>query len=180
MENAATTAPNKDERDSRHLMVFLPHNENVKFAVLSYIADSLKIRGSKVVVLKTDAKVDGGEARYAIVFKVPKDYKFNNAFAVSVSEDKKFTFRFLQVHYKRNSKTFYTLNAMNELIFQETGSREDRKYQIDWEGKYPEKIIYLRQKELRILPTLLVGVVNLDPKFYDATDAADNENSKEG
>ncbi len=177
MNAQAENKENKDERENvRHLMVFVPYNENIKFAVLSYIADELKVKGSKVIVLATDPKTDGGESRYAITFKMPMDYQFNNSFAVSVSEDKRFTFRFLQVHYKRTAKTFYTLNAMNELIFKETGSREDRKYQIDWEGKYPERIIYLKQKELRIVSTTLVGVVNLAPMYYDATDQ--DEDSK--
>jgi hypothetical protein len=162
--------PENKKPDFKNLIVFVPHNENLKFGVLSYIADNFNVIDSKVTVLETNVDdEDGHESRYVIAFKVQSDYNFTHRFTVTVTE-KPFVFRAMQMHAKARNKVFYTLNAMNELIFLETGDRDNRTHQLDWQ-KYDQKIIYLvsreNDKELKIIGTHLVGVVNLDPIYGD-------------
>ncbi len=161
--------------EQRHLQVFVPHNFNLLYGVLNYLADSLDIYEDRAIVLETDATSDGGESRYVIIFKVNTDYQFKQNFSITVNE-KPYEFRLMQVHSKSEHKVFYTLNALNELIFKETGNYNNKEHKLDW-PRYKENVIYTvtkrdhnnpdtaPTKELQILPTNLVGVVNLRPSY---------------
>jgi len=170
--NVAEVAEGREEQvrhDKKHLQIFVPHNENLKFGVLNYLADNVDVVGQRVTVLETLAEEDGGESRFVILFKVREGYEYQCNFEVTVNE-KPFEFRVMQVHSKSRHRVYYTLNAMNRLIFKETGEENNRTHQLDW-SKYSEKIIYLAknaetdERELKIVPTKLVGVVNLNPQY---------------
>ncbi len=64
----------------------------------------------------------------------------------------------IQVHRKKHTNTLYTLNALNEVVLQETG-KIDQKHQIDWE-QYTNSLVLVRDGTLKVLRTRLKTTVS--------------------
>lgn len=151
--------------EQKYLMCFVPNNLNLLHGVLRYLNSNMKVHENKVIVLIT---LEDNEERYLVVFKIDKSYSFNNVFHITVGE-KPFEFKLIQTNSKSKHLVYYTLNALNYLIARETNVDSvedvDRNHQIDW-SKYKRSVIYRSgQSELKIVPTDLFGIINLNPKF---------------
>ena len=64
------------------------------------------------------------------------------------------------VHRKKESNTFYTINALNELIKKLNGGVVDTRYQVDWQH-YKNTILLTQQNELRQLKTKIYKIIEL-------------------
>jgi hypothetical protein len=62
------------------------------------------------------------------------------------------------IHRKKQTNTLYTLNAMNRLIEEETGSR-DKSYMVDWK-LYENPLIITGEISIRIIPLKIFHVLN--------------------
>lgn len=164
MEDRDKSMKSADHKE-KYLMCFVPDNLNLLHGVLRFLAEEMEVHDDRVVVLSTDE--EGQETRLVVLFKISKSYTFENAFCVTVGE-KPFEFHLIQTNSKSKHRIFYTLNALNGLIAKETGvpiDQVDKSHQIHWE-EYKQNIIYTVQKDnLKIIPTMLEGVVNLKPMF---------------
>lgn len=63
----------------------------------------------------------------------------------------------ITVHRKKGLNVIYSINALNQLIINETGT-ENSKQQIDW-TKYKNSIIINLGSTLKIIPTKLLTIV---------------------
>ena len=61
------------------------------------------------------------------------------------------------IHRKKQTNTIYTLNGMNRLIEQETGS-QNSKYVLNWE-LYANSLILTNDTSVRIIPLKIMPVI---------------------
>jgi hypothetical protein len=65
----------------------------------------------------------------------------------------------ISVHRKKGVNVIYSINALNQLILNETGY-ENHSQQIDW-TKYKNSVIINFDSELKIIPTKLFTIARL-------------------
>lgn len=65
----------------------------------------------------------------------------------------------ISMHRKKQSNTLYTINALNELIKQETGGY-DETYEVDWD-EYYNTMILTSEDGLRLIPTKIFKIIDL-------------------
>jgi len=82
----------------------------------------------------------------------------------------------INIHRKKSTNTLYTINALNEIIAQNNGSRD-----IDW-SEY-EKCLLLTQKDsedkLSIINTSLNNIVDLEKVSLDVAEDDNQEFDKQ-
>lgn len=64
------------------------------------------------------------------------------------------------VHRKKETRTLYTINALNILIKQLNGGRLDSTYPIEWDN-YRDSALLTRDGELKVLKTSLFQIEQL-------------------
>ena len=60
-------------------------------------------------------------------------------------------------HRHRLTKTLYTINALNTIVQQETGTK-DKSYRIDWD-KYKNSLLVVQDQELIQFKTKLINIL---------------------
>lgn len=65
------------------------------------------------------------------------------------------------VHRKKESNTIYTINALNRLIKELNGGKEDKTYQITWED-YRNSMILTDDDGYKIMGTKLFRIVDVN------------------
>ena len=66
----------------------------------------------------------------------------------------------IMVHRKKESNTMYTINALNRLIKDLNGGKEDKKYQVDW-NNYKNSMILTDGDGFKIMTTKLFRIVDV-------------------
>lgn len=66
----------------------------------------------------------------------------------------------IAVHRKKHTNTLYTINALNELVIQETGGEKDESFEINWED-YRNSIILTSGNGINIINTSLLKIINV-------------------
>ena len=64
------------------------------------------------------------------------------------------------VHRKKESNTIYTINALNSLISDLNGGKEDKSYQVNW-NDYRNSVILTDGEGYKILNTKLFRIVDV-------------------
>lgn len=64
------------------------------------------------------------------------------------------------VHRKKDSKTLYTINALNQLIRELNNGKLDENFQVDW-NTYRNCILLTKGAELKKIPTQLFRIIEL-------------------
>jgi hypothetical protein len=67
----------------------------------------------------------------------------------------------IMVHRKKESNTMYTINALNRLIKDLNGGKEDKKYQVDW-NNYRNSMILTDGDGFKIMTTKLFRIVDVN------------------
>tara|TARA_R110001606_G_C14903826_1_gene594353 strand:+ start:93 stop:482 length:390 start_codon:yes stop_codon:yes gene_type:complete len=67
----------------------------------------------------------------------------------------------IMVHRKKESNTMYTINALNRLIKDLNGGKEDKKYQVDW-NNYKNSMILTDGDGFKIMTTKLFRIVDVN------------------
>jgi hypothetical protein len=65
----------------------------------------------------------------------------------------------ISIHRKKQTNTLYTLNAMNQIIKDETGGSLDKKHTINWEF-YINSLIITGDPQIRILPIRILEIID--------------------
>jgi hypothetical protein len=63
----------------------------------------------------------------------------------------------IAVHRKKVSNTFYTINALNELIKENNNGELDKNYEINWE-EYKDTFILFGKESYKIVPVFFVKI----------------------
>lgn len=63
------------------------------------------------------------------------------------------------VHRKKESNTLYTINALNQVIKEETGGHLDKSYKVDW-NKFRNSIIVTNSDGSRKIPTRIFEIID--------------------
>ena len=79
---------------------------------------------------------------------------------IDVNSRKEFLPKTISVHRKKNTNTLYTINALNELVMQETGGELDENHEVDWE-EYRNTIILTGEEDVRIIETKLFKIIDV-------------------
>lgn len=115
---------------------------------INILKNSLGLDSDKIFTFDFD------EVTYLLTYKVKVDagQKFN------IREELPNT---IQIHKKK--KTFFTINALNKLIEEESGSDggniNHKEFNVDWD-RYDDKIILLRKEGLSIIDITRVFLPN--------------------
>lgn len=107
------------------------------------IQDSYRILYDKVFVLS----LQGGEG-YVCTYNV--DLGNVGAFLENT----------ILVHRKKHTNTLYTINALNQLIYELNGGYLNKSYNVNWED-YSNSILLTREDTLQILKTELYRIVKV-------------------
>ena len=67
------------------------------------------------------------------------------------------------VHRKKQSNTLYTINALNELVKEETGGKLDKSFSIDWD-KFKNSIIVTNVEGTKKISTRIFEVIEFNQK----------------
>ena len=65
------------------------------------------------------------------------------------------------VHRKKESNTIYTINALNRLIKELNGGKEDKSYQVNW-NDYRNSIILTDGEGYKTMATKLFRIVDVN------------------
>tara|TARA_R110001632_G_scaffold213706_1_gene340119 strand:+ start:761 stop:961 length:201 start_codon:yes stop_codon:yes gene_type:complete len=65
------------------------------------------------------------------------------------------------VHRKKESNTIYTINALNRLIGDLNGGKEDKRYQVNW-NDYRNSVILTEGEGYKIMTTKLFRIVDVN------------------
>ena len=61
-------------------------------------------------------------------------------------------------HRHKLTKTLYTINALNTIIRQATGGKEDKSYKINWDN-YQNSLLVVQDRELIQFKTKLINII---------------------
>lgn len=61
-------------------------------------------------------------------------------------------------HRHKLTKTLYTINALNTIIRQVTGGKEDKNYKINWD-EYQNSLLVVQDRELIQFKTKLINII---------------------
>jgi hypothetical protein len=67
----------------------------------------------------------------------------------------------IMVHRKKESNTIYTINALNSLISDLNGGKEDKSYQVNW-NDYRNSVILTDGEGYKIMTTKLFRIVDVN------------------
>ena len=65
----------------------------------------------------------------------------------------------ISIHRKKLSNTFYTLNAMNQIIKNKNGGVFDKNFSVDW-SQYSNSLIITGSPEVRVIPIKILEIVD--------------------
>ena len=77
------------------------------------------------------------------------------------NKENKFLPNSIMVHRKKESNTIYTINALNRLIKELNGGKEDKTYQVDW-NDYRNSMILTDGEGYKIMGTKLFRIVDVN------------------
>ena len=127
--------------NSRIFCTFSP--ENYLEETLSEIQKKYAVLYGKIYVLYT-----------------PAESMYLSTYNVDMENMRGFPRDTILVHRKKQSKTLYTINALNLLVSRLNGGAVDPKFQVNWED-YRDSILLTRNSEFMCLKTQLKKVVEV-------------------
>lgn len=107
------------------------------------IQDSYRILYDKIFILS----LQGGEG-YVCTYNV--DLGNVGAFLENT----------ILVHRKKHTNTLYTINALNQLIYELNGGYLNKNYNVNWED-YSNSILLTREDTLQVLKTELYRIIKV-------------------
>ena len=121
--------------------------------IINLISDSFEIVGGKIFVLQDESDRHKKILTYNIV---KEDIVFSDVIKNTIS-----------LHRKKETNTLYTLNALNEVVMDQTGGQLDPQFSVDWEPHRNTLLVTYKDDEsgeqnLRRIETRLINIVNLD------------------
>lgn len=91
------------------------------------------------------------------VLYAPAQEEFLCTYNVDLHNVSRFPKNTILVHRKKESKTLYTINALNTLIKELTGGIADPSYKLDW-NNYQNCVLLTKGPELRKISTSLYEI----------------------
>ena len=106
---------------------------------------------------------DGYElfSRKIFILKLEPSKELVISYNIVPNKTKSFLPNSIMVHRKKESNTMYTINALNRLIKDLNGGKEDKKYQVDW-NNYKNSMILTDGDGFKIMTTKLFRIVDVN------------------
>ena len=100
-------------------------------------------------------------SRKIFILKLEPSKELVISYNIIPNKENKFLPNSIMVHRKKESNTIYTINALNRLIKELTGGKEDKTYQVDW-NDYRNSMILTDGEGYKIMGTKLFRIVDVN------------------
>jgi hypothetical protein len=111
---------------------------------LNAIQDNYKLVYNYIYVLQNKNDLDQLFITYNIDSSIQPEYPLEDT---------------ILVHRKKEYNVLYTINALNQLIKEETGGYLDKNHKIDW-NRYKNSIIVTNNEGSRRIPTIIFEIID--------------------
>lgn len=105
---------------------------------LKNIKRNFKVKNNKIFIMEV---IGSPEKQFVCTYNLDEE---------DPSKLKKFFKKTISLHRKKETNTFYTINALNHIVYEKIG-RLDNTYKIDWK-EFPNTLLLLRENELVKIP----------------------------
>lgn len=100
-------------------------------------------------------------SRKIFILKLEPSKELVISYNIIPNKENKFLPNSIMVHRKKESNTIYTINALNRLIKELNGGKEDKTYQVDW-NDYRNSMILTDGEGYKIMGTKLFRIVDVN------------------
>ena len=99
-------------------------------------------------------------SRKIFILKLEPSKELVISYNIIPNKENKFLPNSIMVHRKKESNTIYTINALNRLIKELNGGKEDKTYQVNW-NDYRNSMILTDGDGYKIMGTKLFRIVDV-------------------
>ena len=100
-------------------------------------------------------------SRKIFILKLEPSKELVISYNIIPNKENKFLPNSIMVHRKKESNTIYTINALNRLIKELNGGKEDKTYQVNW-NDYRNSMILTDGEGYKIMGTKLFRIVDVN------------------
>ena len=100
-------------------------------------------------------------SRKIFILKLEPSKELVISYNIIPNRENRFLPNSIMVHRKKESNTIYTINALNRLIKELNGGKEDKTYQVNW-SDYRNSMILTDGDGYKIMGTKLFRIVDVN------------------
>ena len=100
-------------------------------------------------------------SRKIFILKLEPSKELVISYNIIPNRENRFLPNSIMVHRKKESNTIYTINALNRLIKELNGGKEDKTYQVNW-NDYRNSMILTDGDGYKIMGTKLFRIVDVN------------------